>query len=557
MRDVRIFDSLKEIQSDSESSCGRTSTTERGSVRDSVTYDELIRGTQTDLMSERESRTLYVLRTRYKDRMRSYLKKLLVDRYLARWKKWTNKIRNKRQDDLRQEELDMYSLNRFLIDSREADENIVWIGHSGEKQSFLFAHFPPPGKYLAPDTWYWKQLQKVASMLLLTGEGLYTLPERRGGVILYEIPFSQISAMDYSNGLTTDGRWAVETKVIWKRNFPSAKAMCDFIKGKVMPPAIVVLAGVVAATISLGRASHPLLMTCFEYPADPIELPWSIGFLVDSSSEDENPDSLEVSSHSYTHRYPHKYLKMCVQVASASSGLPPSPEPLPLPPRSYTNDCIAESPTHCFPSHSLECQPIRTNMLVTYFNDSAAARLPQALWSVLQKKENSRELKLIESGMPSWAMFLPQRRIYYRTWIRIVVQTIAIIWPIVTLIAALIDLYRSFEAIRSIAHVVSNFFNYLGQGFWYCVACFREALWSMSRPVLEGILDTLGDWWSVVVLEIWGYLKGTADFIINIVYLVVECITAFPVFSYVFCFLSCKFYWRKKKKKKITKHTGH
>ena len=84
--------------------------------------------------------------------------------------------------------------------------------------------------------------------------------------------------------------------------------------------------------------------------------------------------------------------------------------------------------------------------------------------------------------------------------IRSLVQTICIIWPIVTLVAALVDLYRSFETIRGLVHYIASGATYAEEVVLSCLGVAKSAVWYVFEPFVEYVWAALSDWWRSVVL---------------------------------------------------------
>eukprot|EP01064_Diplonema_japonicum_P021913 TRINITY_DN31503_c0_g1_i1.p1 TRINITY_DN31503_c0_g1~~TRINITY_DN31503_c0_g1_i1.p1 ORF type:complete len:800 (+),score=86.07 TRINITY_DN31503_c0_g1_i1:69-2468(+) len=356
-----------------------------------------------------------------------------------------------------------YSLLRFLIDSRQVSTGgatkICWVP-SCSRRSFLFVLYPSPSRAVDTSGWLWSGIREFASYLLLTGRDVYELPEGTSkGVILYEIPFDNIVGMDYSNNLTADGRWAIETKEVLKWHFQCDTDLFDFVSGSTSQYVLVVLAAVCAVS----------------------------------------PPS-------------HRYLRLLPQESPWVAACLSAPSPV-----------STETP--------VAAVTIRTNMVVLYFDDESAPLLPGSLWNILKDKKHEVQLKQVESGLPSWAMFLPQKNIYYRTWLRTIVQTIAIVWPIITLIAALIDLYRSFETIRTLTANIAAIFDALYDQICVVVVLIRGFLWSLVQPIVNSVWVMLSDWSRGTVLSVCAHINFVFGWFWEYLYWFWDILTAIPVFS--------------------------
>lgn len=67
---------------------------------------------------------------------------------------------------------------------------------------------------------------------------------------------------------------------------------------------------------------------------------------------------------------------------------------------------------------------------------------PQSIsWCCLQNHE--RLLKLYESGLPTWAIFLPTYGLYYRPWMRRVTWILFIAVSIFSMACGFYDLYKN------------------------------------------------------------------------------------------------------------------
>ena len=212
--------------------------------------------------------------------------------------------------------------------------------------------------------------------------------------------------MDYSNNITSDGRWTIETREVYKWWFPTERALGDFLHHRIAPPAAVVLAAAVAAAVAAGP-SHPLrhlrlLAESSKGGYDMLSLSGTSSPLVELS-----PANWSTSLDNMVTHPQHSYadLEHLALLIESSTGRE-APEELPLRPTQSDvelKDVELSSLVH-------------TNMVVLYFGDDSAPELPFSLWKVLRKPQNSEQLRLVESGLPSWTMFMSQRNIYYRTW---------------------------------------------------------------------------------------------------------------------------------------------
>ena len=280
------------------------------------------------------------------------------------------------------------------------------------------------------------------------GPDAYEVPEdkqEKEGVLLYEIPFPGISGMDYSNNITSDGRWCIETREVYKAWFPNDTALDDFVNHRIVPQSILTLAGAVAAqVVGCLRAEVPA-------PAQEQCLVWLRAVSV------ERCDTADAAS---TERRHLRWLaeEVCdsvhgdggdgdgdgdaaMQDRQSEDGTASLQSPLPATwagrPRSTfmkrslsdsmlgqrsdaassDSEASAAEPENVEPpAPPVEFSLIHTNLVVLYFGDDSAPLLPFSLWKILMDKNNSEYLRQVESGLPSWCMFLSQRNIYYRTW---------------------------------------------------------------------------------------------------------------------------------------------
>eukprot|EP01063_Lacrimia_lanifica_P028860 TRINITY_DN4296_c0_g1_i1.p1 TRINITY_DN4296_c0_g1~~TRINITY_DN4296_c0_g1_i1.p1 ORF type:complete len:1293 (+),score=258.36 TRINITY_DN4296_c0_g1_i1:133-4011(+) len=395
---------------------------------------------------ELDEERVYPIAIMFMERM-NYL--LLCARYYSTWKRWIDSGHGHRSSTRLSSK--MHILNRFLIDSRQVETRkgtyACWLPARPERESFFFVVYPSMEERLADISGrLWRMIRTVASFLLITGHDPYNLPHGQPcGVILFEVSFRNVSGMDFSNGLTSDGRWSVETSSILKRCFHSETAMLGFVEQEGADLAAAVLAMAVAAAV------------------------------VDAS-------------------------------AAVHEGAAPTALVVP-------------------------CETISTNMVMGYFGDDSAPHLPHALWSILSAPKNAHELKTIESGLPSWAMFLPQRNIYYRTWLRHVIQWICIVWPIITLIAALIDLYRSYDSIRSVINSIGGFFTTIQNALFDVYLSLKAVAWSALKPMLDELWNTLSDWLQSQVVDVVAWIAFAAGSVEEAFWLLWTVITSFPLFS--------------------------
>ncbi|KAJ9457526.1 hypothetical protein DIPPA_15822 [Diplonema papillatum] len=418
---------------------------------------------------------------------------LLRKPHFACWRVWASRQKSARRVPKQQ-------LLRLLLDSRQVSTNdrstICWIPNDS-RQSFLFLLYPSPQKrdYMTT-TPLGRWLRHIASFLLLTGPDVYDLPiTEQSGVLLYEIPFSKITGMDYSNNLTSDGRLAIEVQEVLKWWFPSDIVLYDFVSDRVLPVVVVVLAAAVAcSTRQRGEYDFLLLLKSPRGAPAAAALDASVASIPSLSSTQTvyEPGTADRP----VSRFP--WLDLAVTATKQSV-------PIPAPPST-----------------------IQTNMVVFYFGDDTAPQLPSLLWNILKRDENSKQLKIVESGLPSWAVFLPQRNIYYRKWLRNVVQTIGVVWPIITLIAALIDLYRSFETIRFLCNYIGGLFVVGQEYLFYALAMIYAYTF---EPLIEGVWAILSDWWRMMALRVLQMMEAQASFWFGVLHAGWEFCTSIPLFS--------------------------
>eukprot|EP00755_Sulcionema_specki_P008434 Sspe_Gene.40939::Locus_19777_Transcript_1_1_Confidence_1.000_Length_2829::g.40939::m.40939 len=390
----------------------------------------------------------------------------------------------------------LHLLSRFLLDSRQVESDdrsqIYWMA-TDCRDSFLFL-MSPPRKEIPEvvDTSFFQRtmalLSFVASLILLTGTDVYELPsDRTSGLILFEVPFSDITGMDYSNGLTSDGRWAIEVSEVNKYFFTDYEDMWSFVMG-VAPGAATVLAAAVAGVVAeakkldlelIGLCEGPHRFLKYLQPEEPY-----VG-LVQRCCEEEEEEAL-----------------LSMRLTSATS----------------------------FRRVKSGHESYRTNMVVTYWGDNSP-ELPAKLKEILMQTKRARELNIVESGLPSWTIFLPQRNVYYRTWLRRVVQTISIVWPIITLIAALVDLYRSFEAIRDIAHAIADWFGTCGGIIENLAVALRGVAWRIAEPWLMTVWGAMSEFWQSVLVAVGGHVTELCVIAGLVMGEIRRLVTAFPIFT--------------------------
>lgn len=91
--------------------------------------------------------------------------------------------------------------------------------------------------------------------------------------------------------------------------------------------------------------------------------------------------------------------------------------------------------------------------LIVRFNDH---RVSDALRLLISGDE--RLLKLYESGLPAWAMFLPQFGIWYRPWLRYLTWFLFYLFSVVSLLAGFYDLYKSLPGLQTFLQSIASSF---------------------------------------------------------------------------------------------------
>ena len=89
-----------------------------------------------------------------------------------------------------------------------------------------------------------------------------------------------------------------------------------------------------------------------------------------------------------------------------------------------------------------------STILQLYFLDPSP--LPLLLREILLQTDakSGRLLRLYEQGMPSWAMWLCRWGLYYRRWLRLLLNFIFHLFPIISLGCVLYDMYRNLPYVR-------------------------------------------------------------------------------------------------------------
>jgi len=101
-----------------------------------------------------------------------------------------------------------------------------------------------------------------------------------------------------------------------------------------------------------------------------------------------------------------------------------------------------------------------TSSVQTYTFRSISAEwsdvhLPCALFPVFEKDE--RLLKMYESGLPTWSVFLPSYGLYYRPWLRTLTWILFYIFSVFSLTVGFWDLYKTLPGLQSmLARVVES-----------------------------------------------------------------------------------------------------
>eukprot|EP00890_Picochlorum_soloecismus_P003330 jgi/Picsp_1/3999/NSC_01511-R1_protein len=101
-----------------------------------------------------------------------------------------------------------------------------------------------------------------------------------------------------------------------------------------------------------------------------------------------------------------------------------------------------------------------TSSVQTYSFRSISAEwtdvhLPCALFPVFEKDE--RLLKMYESGLPTWSVFLPSYGLYYRPWLRTLTWILFYLFSVFSLTVGFWDLYKTLPGLQSmLARVVES-----------------------------------------------------------------------------------------------------
>lgn len=67
-------------------------------------------------------------------------------------------------------------------------------------------------------------------------------------------------------------------------------------------------------------------------------------------------------------------------------------------------------------------------------------------------QDNERLLKLYESGLPVWAIFLPTYGLYYRPWMRRMTWTMFIVVSVFSMACGFYDLYKNVPHLDQVDH---------------------------------------------------------------------------------------------------------
>ncbi|CAK9205630.1 unnamed protein product [Sphagnum jensenii] len=372
------------------------------------------------------------------------------------------------------------------------------------------------------------------------------------GCVTFEILWADVRGINYSNELQADTCIALEAKTMIKREFDSleeaqtfyALERCRRISQYGIQPAEA--SG--EESFGEGFQSDKSAMGC-SCVSDTSATSWSVD---GSSTTDENPDAGDRTGlrMPFAEEVDHGE-RTCNESGRRALEFvtPPS-----SPDRTFFCQCLD---TWTGYSH-IQSEPFRDSLVVLRF---AEPLLPFELKKIITA--DPRLLKMLESGLPSWVIFLQSYPIFchmYRPWMRPLCGTIYYMVSVVTVLIGFYDLYKNVPVLKATAaHLCGPLFEwiegwemvsrlkYLGtmlvlQNFekafqWalMTVRAFRQLTSLLMRPIVEP-LTLLGD----ILLPLWtSLLEGIlafGDLISPLIF------TTFSTVTGIFSFLLWPFY---------------
>ncbi|KAL9228325.1 hypothetical protein vseg_003918 [Gypsophila vaccaria] len=249
------------------------------------------------------------------------------------------------------------------------------------------------------------------------------------GFIVFEVCWKDVRGINYYNELQTDASMAFEVKTMRKWDFHS-----------------------------IDQASH-CIQTWFSGTPSEVRSLWECLMFLDHKVPSHSPRKLRVSFKELIHddkkqtkALPHdKFFDVKESVHPDSD-----PNCKNLHPESQTE--------HSTPKHQqdtdIECMQYKDTLLKFYFNNRD---LPFTFKDIITS--DLRLLTLLESGLPSWVIFLQSYPLFckvYRPWMRPLVRTLYVSISLVTCMIGFYDLYKNVPLLKATAsHICGPLVNWI------------------------------------------------------------------------------------------------